>query len=69
MPHKFSGLRVSEILRTKKGSIRSAPLPEGSPSWFEFEAMMWEEIEEGAKQNRPGFRTVRKLLGDQRFDR
>ena len=25
MPHKFDGLRVSEILRTKKGSVKSAP--------------------------------------------
>jgi hypothetical protein len=69
MPHKFAGLRVSEILRTKKGSVRTAPLPVGSPSWSKFEAMMWEEIEDGAKRNLPGFRTVRKLLGDQRFDR
>jgi hypothetical protein len=69
MPHKYAGLRVSEILRLKKGSVRQAPLPDGSPSWSEFEGMMWEEIEEGARQNLPGFKTVRKLLSDQRFDR
>jgi hypothetical protein len=31
--------------------------------------MTWEEIEAGAKANRPGFKTVRKLLSDRRFDR
>ena len=45
MLHKYDGLRVSEILRLKKGSIRQAPLPPGSLSLAEFEAMSWEEIE------------------------
>ena len=31
--------------------------------------MMWEEIERGAASNLPGFKMVRKLLTDQRFDR
>lgn len=69
MPHRFDGLRVSEILRLKKGSVRHAPLPDGSPSWLEFGAMTWEEIEEGARQNLAGFKTVHKLLSDQRFDK
>lgn len=69
MPHKFAGLRVSEILRIKKASIRVAPLPPGLPSWAEFEGMTWEEIEEGARKNLPGYKIVRKLLTDQRFDR
>ena len=67
--HKFAGMRVSEILRTKKASVKMAPLPAGSPPWDELEVMMWEEIESGARSNLPGFRTVRKLLTDQRFDR
>ena len=69
MPHKYAGLRVLEILRSNKGSVRQAPLPDGSPSWPEFEGMMWEDIDEGARRNLPGFKTVRKLLTDQRFDR
>lgn len=67
--HKFAGLTVAEILRRKKGSIKQASLPAGSPNWEEFGSMLWEEIEEGAYQNRPGFRVVRKVLTDQRFDR
>jgi hypothetical protein len=31
--------------------------------------MMWEDIDGGARQNLPGFKTARKLLSDQRFDR
>jgi hypothetical protein len=69
MSHKYDGLRVSDILRTKKASVRTAPLPPGSPSWSEFESMTWEEIDEGARRNLPGYKTVRKLLTDQRFDR
>ncbi len=73
--HKFAGLRVADIvrvadiLRTKKTSIRFAPLPIGSLTWVEFELMLWEQIEDGARRNEPGFKMVRKLLTDQRFDR
>ncbi len=69
MAHKYAGLRVAEILRTKKGSVRLAPLPVGSPTWSEFKAMAWQQIEDGAKRNLAGYKTVRKLLSDQRFDR
>ena len=31
--------------------------------------MMWEEIESAAQRNEVGFKTIRKLLSDQRFDR
>ena len=33
------------------------------------EHLTWEQIEQGAKENRPGFKVVRKLLSDRRFDR
>ena len=69
MAHKYAGMRVVEILRLKKASVRAAPLPSGSPGWAEFDPMLWEQVDDGARQNRPGFRTVRKLLTDQRFDR
>ena len=67
--HKFSGQRVSDILKAKKGSIKQAELPEGSPSWEEFSEMIWEEIERGVQENLPGFKVVRKLLSDRRFDK
>jgi hypothetical protein len=69
MPHKFAGLRVADILLLKLGSIRSAPLPAGAPTWAEIEAMTWEAVDAAARRNEPGFKTVRKLLTDQRFDR
>jgi len=53
---------VSDILKQKKGSIKQAQLPEGSPSWDEFSQMTWEEIENRAQVNDPGFKVVRKLL-------
>jgi hypothetical protein len=69
MPHKYAGLRVADILQLKKGSVRTAPLPNGAPPWADLEAMSWEQVEDAARRNEPGFKTVRKLLSDQRFDR
>jgi hypothetical protein len=31
--------------------------------------MSWEQIESGAAANEPGFKVVRKLLTDKRFDK
>ena len=50
--HK-SWQRVSEIIERKKGGIKQAKLPEGSPSWEEFSQMTWEQIQDGARVNRP----------------
>jgi len=68
MMHKFAGMRVADIPRLKKGSIRMAPLPAGSLAWNDLDRMTWEQIEDGARQNLPGFKTVRKLRTDQWFD-
>lgn len=62
-------MKVSEILKGKKGSIKQAQLPASSPSWEEFSEMSWEQIERGAQENILRFRMVRKLLSDRRFDR
>lgn len=69
MAHKNAGKTVGEILVGKKGSVRSAPLEEGSSSWNEVEAMTWEEVVEKAAASLPGFKTIKKLLGDKRFDK
>lgn len=61
--------RVGDILKRKKASIRNAPLETGSPSWDELQEMTWEDIERGAREGKPGFRTIRKLLTDRRFDK
>jgi hypothetical protein len=67
--HKYAGMLGSEILLLKKASIRHAPLPKGSLSWSEIEGMMWEQIDDEARANTSGFKTIRKLLTDRRFDR
>jgi hypothetical protein len=67
--HNLSGQKVSDILKLKKASIKLARLPKGSPDWDEFSQMTWEEIEDGARANQPGFKVVRKLLTDKRFDK
>ncbi|MBI3468133.1 MAG: hypothetical protein HY000_34435 [Planctomycetes bacterium] len=68
-PHRFSGMTVAEILRLKKASVRNAPLEAGSPTWEEIEGLAWEEISLMAAQSLPGYKTIRKLLSDRRFDR
>jgi hypothetical protein len=69
MAHKNADKTVAEILVGKKASVRNAPLEGGSPSWGEIEGMMWEEVVEKAEADAPGFRTIKKLLGDKRFDK
>jgi hypothetical protein len=69
MPHKNAGKTVSEILAGKKASVRDAPLEAGSPSWSEVVALTWEEVVEQAEADVPGFKTIKKLLGDKRFDK
>lgn len=60
---------VSDILKTKKGSVRNVELPPGSPSFDEILDMPFSEIEAGAKANLPGYKTIKKVLTDKRFDR
>jgi hypothetical protein len=67
--HKYAGMFVKDILRAKKASVRSAPLPEGSPEWRDVEEMTWEEVDLAAREGQPGFKTIRKLLTDGRFER
>ena len=60
---------IEEILRRKKASITRAPLPSDAPSWDEIRHLTWRDIDEGARRDLPGFRTICKLLTDRRFDR
>jgi hypothetical protein len=68
-PHKYSGMLVRDILLRKKASVRSAPLPPGTPPWDEVAGMTWEQVDDAAVQNQVGFKTIRKLLTDSRFDK
>ena len=58
-----------DILKLKKASIKQAQLPKGSPNWEEISEMIWEEIEANANVNLTGFKAIRKLLSDRRFDK
>jgi len=69
MAHENAGKVVGEILQGKKGSIRQAPLEPGSPSWNEIDFLTWEDVVTKAAADEPGFRTIKKLLGDKRFDK
>lgn len=60
---------MAEILAGKKVSIRQAPLPSGSPSWDEIQDRMWEDVDAAAKADKPGYKIIRKLLSDGRFDK
>ena len=62
-------LTVAEILRRKKASIRAAALPAGAPSWDDIQNERMSEIDRRARQNVPGYKTIKKLLSDRRFDR
>jgi RHS repeat-associated protein len=55
---------VSDILKTRRGSILRAELDEGSPSWDQIRQMTWEQVQ-SAKGT--GWKTIRKLLTDSRF--
>jgi hypothetical protein len=64
-----AGKTVVEILRDKRGSIKSVPLPRGSPSWDDIMHLTWEEVVARAQKRDRGFGTFKKLLLDQRFDK
>jgi hypothetical protein len=69
MADKNAGKTVTEILRTKRASIRQAALEPGSPSWDDIGGMMWEEVVRRADADEPGFRTIKKLLSGGRFNK
>ena len=60
---------VEEILKTKKGSIKNAPLPPGGPNWKDILKKTLKEIKELAQKNKKGYKEIYKLLTDARFNR
>lgn len=60
---------VKDILKGKEGAIKDATLPKGSPTWDQISQMTMDQIDKAAKACEPGFRTIRKLLTDSRFDK
>jgi hypothetical protein len=67
--HKYAGKKVSDILKEKKGSVKDAPLEPGAPEWKDILNKTWDEIDRAAKADKPGYKTIRKLLTDRRFDK
>lgn len=67
-PSKYSGKKICEILKGKKGSVKNAPMPKGFPGWDKIQNMTWEELEAmlGDSEVWP---TVKKLLTDNRFNK
>lgn len=61
------GKTVEEVLKSRKGSVQRAPLPRGSPSWKEISKATIAQIRERAKRGDTGYRTIWKLLNDNRF--
>lgn len=66
---KNSDKSVEEILKGKKGSIKDAPKPSGSPSWDEVLNLTLSEVQKGAQQGLTGYKEIYKLLKDKRFNR
>ena len=64
-----AGKTVAEILTGKKASIRDASLFPGSPSWDDILELTWEEVVQRAKRRRPGYKTIKKLLGSREYDK
>jgi hypothetical protein len=64
-----SDLTVAGVLERKKASIKDAPLPTGSPSWEDIRDERMSEIDRRARRNVSGYKTIRKLLSDKRFDK
>jgi hypothetical protein len=63
--------KVKDILGHLKGSTQKAPFPKGFPGIQseEIGEMTLRDVKKAAKQNRPGFKTLKKLLTDKRFRR
>jgi len=61
-------IRPSQGPQGKKGSIKASSVAGGLPSWMIFSKAM-SEIDKGAKQNKPGYREIRKLLTNSDYDK
>jgi len=57
-----SNKTVEQILKTKKGSIKNAPLPPGGPNWNDLLKKTLKEIKELAQKGVKGYKEIYKLL-------
>ncbi|MGH2441669.1 MAG: RHS repeat domain-containing protein [Chloroflexota bacterium] len=61
--------KVNDILKTKEGRIKNAPLKKGSPSWEDIRYEKWGEIVRKARRGVVGYGTFKKLLTDREYDK
>lgn len=57
--------KVKDVLKIRKGSIKNAPLPPGSPSWYAIQDLTFKDISQ--RRNLPGYNTIWKPITDGRF--
>ncbi len=69
MPANQPNETVRQILTRKLGSIKQAPLPQGTPPWDAILEETWNDIVRKAKARKTGYKVFRKLLIDPRFDK
>lgn len=60
------GTKISDVLKTRRGSIRQAPLPPGCPGWDRLSTMTWGEVQ-ALNLPKKVLSTLGKLLTDGRF--
>lgn len=58
--------KVRDILKTRRASIRSKGLDPGAPGWDEINDLTLEDVLARYKRDPKRYRTIRKLLTDQR---
>ncbi|MCL2451107.1 MAG: hypothetical protein FWD17_19345, partial [Polyangiaceae bacterium] len=68
-PNPIAGKTDEENRKGQKGSIKQAALEEGSPSWNDIQKETWESIEQKARADKPGYRTIRKLLTQKEYNK
>lgn len=63
------GPTVGDVLKGKKGSIKNAPLPPGSPGWNDITGMPIGQVQQNAQNNVPGYKTIWKLLNKGEYNK
>ncbi len=62
-------LNLRSCVADEQGGIQNTQLPPGSPDWDTIRKMTWGAIVAAAKEGKPGYQTIKKLLCGGRFDK
>ena len=68
---KYGDQTVKDVLKTKRGSIKNAPLPPGGPNWNDLirNGVTMEAIRRLADMGETGYKEIWKLLNEIRFNK